>query len=290
MGPASHCRGDEGKPLKSTVNKALALAAVRLFGTWSGALRAAGSEPDPHRQKWSRQRVLDQLQALQRQGRFDETTWIEDRKLAAAGIRYFGTWRAALLAAGILAPDEQRRCRSKWTRGRIIEAIQDRYVRGLPMIASGDTKLSSTAMTHFGSWRAALPAAGLDIGDIPPPRRRWTRQTVIDEVNRLHASGMGLVNVATTHSSLACAAYRYFGSWNNAVAAAGLTPIRPTQPRRRQRWSKDRVVRGIRALRRRSVPLNAKSPGVRRLVNAAYRHFGSWRQALACAEIAPAEE
>ena len=76
---------------------------------------------------------------------------------------------------------------------------------------------------HFGSWRAALSAAGLDYDRIRR-YRQWSREGVLRAVCHRHARGQAL-NVAALEpgeTALLTAARRRFGSWERALAAAGL--------------------------------------------------------------------
>ncbi|MEQ8785084.1 MAG: hypothetical protein RIC55_02255 [Pirellulaceae bacterium] len=133
--------------------------AVRHFGSWHAALRAAGVQPD-HR-RWSPERVLHAIRAW-RQRSANGYLSTEDRALAQAARRYFGSCEQALIAAGVTPKKSP-----KWTKRRIIEAIQDRVVRGLSLNSDGSA-LVQAARRYFGSWHAAVKAAGIE----PPwPRR-----------------------------------------------------------------------------------------------------------------------
>jgi hypothetical protein len=153
-------RARQGASLRMKTNKILASAAVRHFGSWSGALRAAGVQPSTRR-IWTSNRVLKEIQAWDRLGAFAEGGRLEDHGLVRAARRRFGSWRGALVAAGVQLPDVKDQHRWKWPRRRILEAIQDGYVQGLPLIADRDRSLSKAAIRVFGSWRDALVAAGV---------------------------------------------------------------------------------------------------------------------------------
>ena len=142
---AIRLRSRHGKSMTIAANGALARAAIRRFGTWNGALQAAGVESQVH-QTWTPQRVLDEIQALHRCGAFTEGDQIEDSKLMHAARRRFGGWHRALVAAGVRSPEDDEGRRWKWPRRHILEAIQDRYVQGLSMFASHDRSLSDAAV------------------------------------------------------------------------------------------------------------------------------------------------
>ena len=52
---------------------------------------------------------------------------------------------------------------NRWSKQRIIEAIQDGYVRGLPIERPGfnDQLLAGAARRHYGDWETAVAASGI---------------------------------------------------------------------------------------------------------------------------------
>ncbi|HKQ32885.1 MAG TPA: hypothetical protein VJV40_06745 [Thermodesulfobacteriota bacterium] len=77
----------------------------------------------------------------------------------------FGSWRNAVEACGL--DYESSRNNSKWTRDRIVREIKKigadgGCLRPSFLRKSGMTKLVSAAEYHFGSWRRAVEACGLD--------------------------------------------------------------------------------------------------------------------------------
>ena len=175
------------------------------------ARRAGGSRL---RRMWSKDRVLKALRVW-RQGNPQTMLRSVDTGLEMAARTYFGSVDEALLAAG-LEPRPQ-----KWNKQRLIEAIQDRHVRGLSLsngVTNEDTALIASARYHFGSWRAALRAAGIE----RPVPRRWSKQLVIEEIQLRHRQGLSLRSVFKDDCALNSAVYRYFPNWKAARAAAGL--------------------------------------------------------------------
>lgn len=152
----------------------------------------------------------------------------ENLPLLRAATRYLGSWQAAVEYAG-LNYDDIRKYRA-WTNDRITERIRELYAQGAdlswrhvsltldPSLAAAATKKS-----HFGSWRAALEASGLDYDTI---RRYhdWNDDEVLRHVRDLYAKGESL-NAKTMEKeniTLITAARRRFPSWDRALAAAGL--------------------------------------------------------------------
>jgi hypothetical protein len=85
-------------------------AAVRHFGSYDKALRAAKVDPDAVRRRraWSRRDVIDALKSARKQGHHlaDSAVRREQPALYGAAVRLFGTFTAARDAAKI-----------KWKRG-----------------------------------------------------------------------------------------------------------------------------------------------------------------------------
>ncbi len=257
-------------------DKPLFCAAVRRFGNWQNAMEAAGLEITRRRQ-WTEDRVLDELRAWQRFPEADLKN--EDPGLVGAAFRLFGGLQNALDAAG-LEPRSGR-----WTERRVIEAIQDGYVRGLPIEYSGfkNVALANAAKRRFGDWPSAVAAAGIP-WRAPPPKKKWSRQKVLQAIHDLVESGVSVAQVWKEDRRLHCAARNHFGSWNKAVLAAGLTPSR-------KRWTKQMVIEAVRARHERGQSLTSsviKDDAA--LAGAAYRLFGGWRQALTAAGITPTNQ
>lgn len=82
-------------------NRALAIAASGDFRSWSNALAAAGIPSRPIR-RWNRQRVIDVLRSRFEQGLPLNRLWQLDRSVYCAAGKYFGSYQAALQAAGIV--------------------------------------------------------------------------------------------------------------------------------------------------------------------------------------------
>jgi hypothetical protein len=56
--------------------------------------------------------------------------------------------------------------------------------------------LYHAACRRFGSWRAALEAAGVATSDLPPDWKRWSRKCVIDEIQARYRKGLTLTYIA----------------------------------------------------------------------------------------------
>ena len=148
--------------------------------------------------------------------------------LLRAASRYFGSWQSAIEHAG-LDYDEFRRYRA-WTNDRIIERIQELFAQGkdlswryISLTLDPSLAAAATKKNHFGSWRAALEAAGVDYDDIRR-YRDWSEDEVLQRIRERYAEGKPL-NAKTLEKeniALITAARRRFPSWDKTLAAAGL--------------------------------------------------------------------
>ena len=146
----------------------------------------------------------------------------------------------------------------------------------------GDWHLLRAAAYFFGSWRAAVKAAGFNYEEVRADKV-WSREKIVKGIRRLRRRGKGLSsrNVQLSEPALFAAAVRkqFFGSWEAAVTAAGYNydRIRLYQP-----WDEKRVATEVGALRKAGGSLNAKHVSVKYplLYWAACRRYGSWGKTL----------
>jgi hypothetical protein len=225
--------------------------------------------------------VIEEVQAWHHRAASTDGDRRAHRRLLVAAKARFGGWRNALVAAGILGPDEYPKWGRKWTEQRVIEAIQDRHVRGLSLKVTDDFKLSQAATRWFGSWHTALTAAGVAVPRKKHrPPRAWTTEHVIQEIHRRWQEGVEMRTLRRTDSGLAAAARRHFGTWRRALSAAGLE----TKPR--QQWSCRAIVAAIAAHRDQGTAQQIWKID-KSLLNAGAKYFGSWREALRAAGLRP---
>ena len=199
----------------------LTAAACRLFGSYQAALKAAGLEPS--QRFWTESRVVAKIQDRYIAGAPLTAPALVERSLAVAAKRRFGSWPAAVEAAGLSDKIAFKKPLCCWSQELVIREILAWHESGRPLTAvHRDSKpLSSAANNWFGSWRAALLAAGLTT-----TRRTWSKQAVIDEIFDRYRNGRSLRSNESSNINLVAAAQRYFGSWRKAKAAAGIQPQR----------------------------------------------------------------
>ena len=202
------------------------------FGSWDAALRAAG-----YRARWRAHTPDELIAALRREAdrlgrpptQREWATGSPHRPNASSVARTFGSWAAGLRAAGLEPPPARR-----WNDGEIVEALREWAARhDRPPLSSDwrhaapDHPSAALARRRFGSWRAALDAAGL-----APQRTEWTRERVLDAI-RTHIDRHGRPPLSSqwrrpdsdeippTHVVI-----NRFGSWRAAIAASTARPDR----------------------------------------------------------------
>ena len=180
--------------------------------------------------KWSKESIALEILSMYESGENLNYSSVATSNLALlrAATRYFGTWEAAVNFAG-LNYDKIRRYKS-WTRDRIIDRIKELHGQNVdlswrnvclnvdPQLAAAATKKS-----HFGSWREALEASGLDYDSIRR-YREWDDNRILEMVREYARAGKPLnaKNVELEDITLITAARRRFDSWHQALTAAGL--------------------------------------------------------------------
>ena len=163
--------------------------ACGFFGSWDGALIAAGVDPsltrkpvgqkrgwrNPSRGRrrgprinWTKKMVLHGIRARHRAGRSLNAAAVhadDGRSLYKFARRICGSWDRALAAASIDIRTA-RKCR-RWTKADILREIASRRRARLPLNAGAVMRdwqqLYTFARRRFGSWDHALFAAGVDV-------------------------------------------------------------------------------------------------------------------------------
>ena len=257
--------------------------------------RGAGKNHDGHTvictpsASWDRGRVIKAILRRQSEGLPLNASAVTRQQgaLYDAARRQFGQWANALQAAGI-DPTCVARCR-RWSRETVIQRIQQLAQEGTSLnstvMRDFDGGLLAAATKRFTSWDEALRAAGIDPERWRILRPPWTREIIIRDIRQIHAGGGKLNHGALGKCSLSNAATRIFGSWDDALRAAGFDPgkIRLC----RKHWTVDTVVEEIQRRHRRGQAVNSKGVIGLSLYRAGTCLLGSWRQALTAAGLDP---
>ena len=290
---ASVCECGEGYVVRGAVCQACAqeLAVRRADWTAQEVSDAIG--------RWARLEGAPPSIADWRQGRHARGRWRREYPrwpAAHVAARLFGSWSAALAAAGFAAPP------AAFTDREIVEALRadaarlgrppylrEWFHRPAPLPGVG------AVVGHFGSWSDGLRAAGLRS---PQEKHRWNAAAVL-EAAREDAARRGRpprqvewAHATDEHPSATTAA-SLFGSWNRMLAAAALSTINRGGPTAAQLASRRReMIRALNAARRELSDRFAR-PSYQALArsrgwpsaHAISRHFGSWAAACEAAGV-----
>src|SRR5689334_12967441 len=116
-------------------------------------------------------------------------------------------------------------------------------------VQRNNLRLLRAATRYFASWKNAIEYAGLNYDDIRR-YRVWTRDRIVEQIQKYYNEGEDLSwrHVSTVlDPPLAAAAIRpnRFGSWQNALEAAGLDY---EEIRRHRAWDADGIVAELRRM------------------------------------------
>lgn len=243
---------------------------------------------------WEKSSILEALKKSYKKGEDLSYNAMARKKqsLVSAAAYHFGSYRKACEKAGIDYAEVTRRPR--WSKPRIIKLIKSAYRSGEDLHWSavtgrkdelGRAAFASLQPRLFGSWDRALHGAGLDSGEIAR-YRTWDRASIISDIKQMHADEAELNSGAVQKDDpgLHAAAVRHFGSYDLALKAAG---INPKGVRRRRSWTKDDVLKELKARKRGKLLLSdtvvrKEAPA---LYGAALRLFGTFTNARSSAGI-----
>jgi DNA-binding XRE family transcriptional regulator len=235
---AIKARQAEGLPLSSDRvhydDPPLMGAARRYYDSWSAALIAAGIDPatvraprNP-RHRWSKAAIVRRIQEHAQAGHdlaAHRLAAIDAPVVSAAPKHFSGGWDEALRAAGY-DPAEIRRTRT-WSPERIADRIRelhrDRADLSDQSAQAYDGGFYGAAREHYGSWRAAVEAAGIDYSEVRRNREGWTREAMIHEIRRAADRGISAASYFLLLGAYP-ALMREFGSAEAAYEAAGVEP------------------------------------------------------------------
>ena len=219
----------------------------RIFGSWKATIEAAGLDyfhiGNPRNRYRNEESVINSLQELHRRGiplycgDLKNSDDAEQRSLHYSICKFYVSFEKALEAAGLVPP--AKRSRAKYSdKEDVVKEIKRRERERLPLnmqsltggVSGLDYTLWNKGRCLFGSWRAALDAAGLDslkiykrhIGLYPDV------ESVLGALREYHSNGLSLVATRFKTSddakqrSLYKATIKFFGGFKKAVEAADL--------------------------------------------------------------------
>jgi hypothetical protein len=275
-------------------------AAYRQFGSYRNAVEAAGIDYESISRrrftKWNPQIIRKELRELFRGGKPMNSRRLRESRptLFSAANHWFGSYRAAIEAAGLKYEKIRLEDPNRWSRENIILELRRLRREGKELhhnaISQHMPELVTAAYRYFGTYRKAVEAAGIDYLKVRiRPQRTWNKKRIISELKELERAGRGLWarSVRTTHPYLPRVAKEHFGSYPAAARAAGITPSAIKPPPYRI-WSRQHVLDTLKQIARKDI--NALAPTRLReekpyIVRAAAKRFGSYRKAVEAAGV-----
>lgn len=194
------------------------------FGSWETAVSEAGFDPSQERMviKWSRQLIVAMIRELKKKGEAVYGSAVPE-SLYARARSHFGSWDKALLAVG-LDPSQERRKQPR-SRAWVIDQLQGLKAQKKPIhqgyLQRKHNRIALAIYKHFpGGWAETVALAGYDP---EAETARWTPTRIIQKIWERKLAGKP-VNYRGLPRRLSRVMVREFGSWRNAVEAAGLLP------------------------------------------------------------------
>ncbi|MBX9767422.1 MAG: hypothetical protein K2X47_09140 [Bdellovibrionales bacterium] len=121
------------------------------------------------RRRWSKDSILAEI--LKTENVSAKRIQQERSDLYSAAVRYFGSWKSAVEAAG---HDYSRVRRTKtagyWTGRTLIDAILELREKNSASARKTNPALYIAALRYFGSWEKAVLSAGLDYKSVQKGR------------------------------------------------------------------------------------------------------------------------
>jgi hypothetical protein len=311
------------KHSRQTETRALFTAVFREFTSLEAALVAAGIDPFPfvpalndpvkmqEREELIRL-VHERIRAAVKYDAGEVAGFLKKHKQTVRD--FWGDWANLAKSIGCLERDifNPPEFTKYQTRGKIIDAIRERRRLGLSLqdacVRVDNGPLLVQGVKEFGTWGAALNASKVK----PVPRmieqRKYTPKTLIAYLQEQAAAGTVMWSSTFVKRPRGVAvlkwAVRYFGSWQGALAKAGIdSPQQPASrsmhlPKKERRFANDEAI--LDAIRQRvsegksmmqkDVSRKLSDGGDWKLMLSGRAAFGTWPKALVAAGVsAPGE-
>lgn len=196
-------------------------------------------------------------------------------KEAYSVVRVFGSFSDGIIAAG-LKPTRRKFNRkpcNKTSKQEIITEIQNKAEELRRTPRNFEVDIAKIAINKFGSWNKALQAAGLEVN-----QKNYSRLEIIQLIQDYAKENKRTprrCDLSINHH----ACRRIFGSWIEAIRAAGLTPnVKKTDQELLQELK--RVFKELG-----KVPTVTECQKIKLYVSTYQKRFGSWNKALELAGL-----
>ncbi|CAI6330960.1 homing endonuclease associated repeat-containing protein [Bacillus subtilis] len=208
-----------GRPPKSREIRQIQTI-VKRFGSFSAALKAAGINPVREGSStipYSKEQLIKILQQFADE--FGRTPRRTDIKEYNSIRRCFGSFNAGLRAAGF-TPNKEGTYEQSYTEEELLEILREAEKKLGRAPKFTEIKQRQTIVNHFGTFNAGLKAAGLTLNREGSKTTPYTKEQLIEVLCKM-ASELGRTPKSKEVPQLE-AIKRCFGSFNNALMAAGL--------------------------------------------------------------------
>ena len=147
--------------------------------------------------------------------------------LYVAAMSEFGSWETALVYAGVSVRDvgRFRDLSPERIKQQLRRLCTTGYDLGAKVNQDRDRALYDAARQHFGGWRDALAAAGINLANVTHRKpKNLDRETMLLWLRNRHSAQQTLVytEVCLENRDYALAIRREFGSWAKAIEEATL--------------------------------------------------------------------
>jgi hypothetical protein len=145
--------------------------------------------------------------------------------LYEAALNEFGSWQTALDYAGVRARDvgRSREQTAERVKQRLRRLCTTGYDLGAHLNRERDRDLYYAALHHFGTWRSALTASGINLSNVTnKTTKHLNRATMLLWLQCRKAEGKTVMyrDVCLENRLYALAIRREFGSWIKAMKEA----------------------------------------------------------------------
>ena len=278
-------------------------AGIKIFGSWGNAVKEAGIDYEAIKRitrqnaikkqrftpefapKWTEGMVISEIKELHRKNIPLTDKHISEHypALYAQGCKRFNGWGGAVNAAGINY--DEIRLAKKWNKRRVIEEIRNLYQQNFDLgynnVVKYHNDLLCAARRRFDTWENALKAANIDYDCYrkKKPNNDYSKEEIIEYILILSNEGKEL-NATSVPPNIYQQARRKFGSWRNAIEAAGLNYEKIKK--HEKFWTQEKIKNEISLLHSQGEPLNDRymRKHYPSLHDAGRIHFGSWKEAI----------
>lgn len=184
--------------------------------------------------KWTKHKIITQILRLHKEGIKPSIKNIISfyPGLYYAGKKRFGSWKKAVIAAGLdYSKISNQLVKNLWSKKRISAEIKNIHNRGEPLNSSYICRnyiwlyRAATNKTFFGTWEDAIESTGLNYDKIRLTHPRMTEEEVIKKLYQMSKKGE-VITRKSCSTLLFDSIVSHFGTLNNCKTTLGLPTIK----------------------------------------------------------------